>query len=428
MAGQQSGIAASDDPAPPGPARGPLQGIRVLDLTGTMSGPFCTLLLAQLGASVDKVEPPAGDVTRHLTPGRSAGMSPIYLALNAGKRSVVLDFRRAADRDLLRERLAGYDVVVHNMRPQAAARLGLTAATLAEVGSTAVLCELVGFGPGPYEERPAYDDTIQAASGLAWVQGNGGEPAYVRTAIADKTAGMYAALAICAELASRAAGAAPRVVKVPMFEAMVAWTSAEQFGGLTHVPATGPALYPRTASPQRRPFPTKDGHVSLMLYTDRHWAAFLERTGHPELVADSRFATLPGRTAHIDEVYALVAAELSERTTAEWLQLLEDIDVPHAPVASLDELLDDPHLTATAVFREVDHPTEGRIRAVRAPFLFDGTRPPDLDPAPVLGEHSRQFTARHDHENTETGRRAVTELAQHRSPAAPAGTTGEVGT
>ncbi|WP_433228540.1 CaiB/BaiF CoA transferase family protein [Actinomadura formosensis] len=372
-------------------ARGPLHGVRVLDLTGTMSGPFCTLLLAQLGARIDKIEPPTGDVVRHLTPGRTPAMSPIFLALNAGKRSIVLDLAREPDRELLMSSLPEYDVVVHNMRPRAAARLGLTAEKLAAAGSEALLCELVGFGPGPYEDRPAYDDTIQAESGMAWVQGNGGEPAYVRTAVADKTAGMYAALAICAELASRAAGGPRRSVRIPMFETMVAFTAVEQMGGLTYEPANGPALYPRTASPHRKPFPTRDGHVSLMLYTDRHWAAFLSRIGRYDLVDEPAFATLAGRTANIDEVYALVAAELLQRTTAEWLDILEEIDVPHARVRSLPDLLTDRHLAAAALFHEVEHPTEGTVRSVRAPFLFDGRRPADLAPARALGQDSAGF-------------------------------------
>ncbi len=388
-------VTAHASAPPDGNVRGPLDGLRVLDLTGTMSGPFCTLLLAQLGARVDKVEPATGDVVRHLTPGRTPAMSPIFLALNAGKRSIVLDFSQESDRELLMSSLPYYDVVVHNMRPQAAGRLGLTAEKLAEVGSEALLCELVGFGPGPYESRPAYDDTIQAASGMAWVQGNGGEPAYVRTAVADKTAGMYAALAICAELASRARGGQRRTVKIPMFETMVAFATVEQLGGLTYRPATGPALYPRTASPHRRPFSTRDGHISLMLYTDRHWAAFLRTVGRDDLVTDPKYATLTGRTANIDDVYALVAAELRHRTTAEWLEILNRIDVPHAPVRSLSDLLEDPHLLSAALFREEEHPTEGAVRSVRAPFLFDGRHPSDLAPAPTLGQDSDAFRRTH---------------------------------
>ena len=282
----------------------------MLDLTGTMSGPFCTLLLAQLGAAVDKIEPPAGDVIRHLVAGVTPGMSPIHLNLNAGKNSVVLDLRDDADRELLVDALPDYDVVVHNMRPKAAERLGLTAKGLTDAGSHAVLCEIVGFGPGPNESLPAYDDTIQAMSGMAWVQGNGAQPAYVRTAVADKTAGIYAALAVCAELAGRSRGVKPRSVKVPMYETLVAFTTVEQLGGLSYDPPTGPGLYPRTASPARRPYPTSDGYVSVMLYTDRHWAAFLTEVGRPELIGDPRYTSVAARTANIDSLYGLVEQSL----------------------------------------------------------------------------------------------------------------------
>jgi crotonobetainyl-CoA:carnitine CoA-transferase CaiB-like acyl-CoA transferase len=372
---------------------GPLNGVRVLDLTGTMSGPFCTLLLAQLGACVDKIESPAGDVVRHLVPGMTPGMSPIHLNLNAGKNSVVLDLRDPADLELFAAALADYDVVVHNMRPRAAARLGLTPEGLARAGSSAVLCEIVGFGPGPYEALPAYDDTIQATSGMAWVQGNGGRPAYVRTAVADKTAGMYAALAVCAELAGRARGAAPRSVKVPMYETLVAFTTVEQLGGLTFEPPTGPALYPRTASSARRPYATSDGYLSVMFYTDRHWAAFFTEIGRPELATDPRFATVATRTANIDTLYGLVEEELGRRSTAQWLKTLGRLDVPHARVNSLADLLVDEHLDAVSMFGVEEHPTEGLVRRARAPFLFDGAPLDPIRPAPALGRDTQRFRA-----------------------------------
>ncbi|PHV66175.1 CaiB/BaiF CoA transferase family protein [Williamsia muralis] len=373
---------------------GPLGAVRVLDLTGTMSGPFCTLLLAQMGAQVDKIEPPRGDVVRHLTASKTAGMSSIFLALNAGKRSIVLDFSTEEDRDLLRARLPDYDVVVHNMRPQAAGRLGLTEDDFAAAGSSALLCELVGFGPGPYEAMPAYDDTIQAMSGLAWVQGNGDEPSYVRTAIADKTSGMYAALAICAALAARAMGDGPKSVKIPMFETMAAFTTAEQMGGLTYDPPAGPALYPRTASPHRRPFSTDDGYISLMLYTDKHWESFLRHIDRADLVEDPQFSSIAGRTANIDEIYSFVAKELLKQSTGHWLKVLDEIDVPHAPVKSIEDLLEDPHLSAVGLIQTAVHPSEGTVRTFRAPFLFDGLRPTDLSPAPTLGQDTEPFKGR----------------------------------
>lgn len=367
---------------------GPLTGLRVLDLTGTMSGPYCTLLLAQLGASVDKVEPPGGDITRSLMRGRNDGMTPIFLGLNAGKRSVVLDLKQTADRERLTALLPCYDAVVHNMRPAAAARLGLTEDGLAAAGADALLCEIVGYGPGPYEDRPAYDDTTQSISGMAWVQGRGERPEYVRSAVADKTAGLYAALGICAALLGRTSGRPARSVRIPMFETMVAYTLVEQLGGLTFEPPEGPPLYPRTMSPSRHPYATADGYVGVMLYTDRHWAAFLGWLGRDDLAADPAYTTVAGRSIHIDEVYGFLAGELRARTTDEWLEIFERLDVPASRVHSFTDLLSDPHLEKAGTLVVEEHPSEGWVRRVRSPFLVDGRPLAEPSPAPTLGQHT----------------------------------------
>ncbi|NEN07667.1 CoA transferase [Diaminobutyricibacter tongyongensis] len=376
-------------------SNGPLEGLRVLDLTSTMSGPFCTLLLAQLGALVDKIEPPVGDVLRRVPGGKSATMSPIFLAFNAGKRSISLNLGVESNRELLRRSFRSYDVIVHNMRPSAAGRIGLTQTALSEAGSDAVLCEIVGYGPGPFQDQPAYDDTIQAASGMAWVQGNGATPEYVRTAIADKTAGIYAALAVCAELSGRARGRAARAVKIPMLETLAAFTTIEQLGGLTFDPPTGPALYARTASPERRPYATADGYISVMIYTDRHWRAFLAEIGRMDLIIDPRFATLAGRTSNIDEVYEFVAEQVAERTTDEWVQTLRRIDVPHARVNSLGDLFEDLQLASVKMFAPRSHPTEGTLRTARPPFLFDDEPLADPGFAEQLGASTAAFIAEH---------------------------------
>lgn len=367
---------------------GPLTGLRILDLTGTMSGPYCTLLLAQLGASIDKVEPPAGDITRSLMRGRNETMTPIFLGLNVGKRSVVLDLRTAENRARLASLLPRYQAVVHNMRPAAAARLGLTEEGLTEAGSSALLCEIVGYGPGPYENRPAYDDTTQAISGMAWVQGRGDQPEYVRAAVADKTAGLYAALAICAALLGREHGSATRTVRVPMFETMVAYTMVEQLGGLTFEPPEGPPLYPRTMSPARRPYPTADGFIGVMLYTDKHWSTFLRWLGRDDLAGDPMYITVSGRSLHIDEVYEFLGEQLKRYTTQEWLDVFDELDVPATRTHSFQDVLDDPHLQKTGSIVIEEHPTEGLVRRVRAPFLFDGHGLDDPSPAPTLGQHT----------------------------------------
>jgi crotonobetainyl-CoA:carnitine CoA-transferase CaiB-like acyl-CoA transferase len=378
-----SGRDADGDRA--GPANAPLAGIRVLDLTGTMSGPFCTLLMAQLGAQVDKVEPPAGDIVRNLMRGRTAGMTPIFLALNAGKRSAVLDLSAPQGRAQLIALFPRYDVIAHNMRPAAAARLGLTEDGLRSAGSDALLCEIVGFGPGPYQDRPAYDDTIQAISGMAWLQGRNGQPEYVRSVVADKTAGLYAAVGVCAALAGRARGVPVRSVRVPMFETLVAYTMLEQLGGLTFEPPEGPPLYPRAVSAHRRPFATADGYVAVMLYTDRHWVEFLTWLGRDDLLGDPKFTRTASRSLAIDEVYGFLAGVLAGRTTQEWLEIFGELDVPATPVLSFAHLLHDPHLTAAGTIATEQHPTEGLLRRVRTPLAFNSEPPPELAPAPRLG-------------------------------------------
>ncbi|WP_433502945.1 CaiB/BaiF CoA transferase family protein [Pseudonocardia halophobica] len=369
-------------------ASGPLTGLRILDLTGTMSGPYCTLLLAQLGATVDKVEPPAGDITRSLMRGRNEAMTPIFLGLNVGKRSVLLNLKDPEDRKRFTALLPRYDAVVHNMRPAAAGRIGLTEEGLAEAGSSALLCEIVGYGPGPYEDRPAYDDTTQSISGMAWVQGRGEQPEYVRAAVADKTAGLYAALGICAALLGREKGNDSATVRIPMFETMVAYTVVEQLGGLTFDPPEGPPLYPRTMSPSRRPFATADGYLGVMLYTDKHWVSFLTWLGRDDLAADPNYTSVSGRSLHIDEAYGFLAKELKARTTDEWLDIMEELDVPASRVHSFHDLLEDPHLEKSGAIVVEDHPTEGRVRRVRAPFLIDGCMLADPSPAPTLGQHT----------------------------------------
>ncbi|WP_447949608.1 CaiB/BaiF CoA transferase family protein [Microbacterium aurum] len=376
-------------------ASGPLTGIRVLDLTSTMSGPYCTLLLAQLGAQVDKIEPPAGDVLRRASSGEPTEMSALFLSFNAGKRSISMDLRDSATLEVLKRAFAGYDVVVHNMRRSAAHRVGLTADALAAAGSEAILCEIVGYGPGPMEDRPAYDDTIQAASGMAWVQGNGSGPEYVRTAIADKTAGLYAALAVCAALRGALAGARVREVKIPMLETMAAFTTLEQMGGMTFDPPRGPALYSRTSSPDRKPYATADGLISVMIYTDGHWRDFLAEIGRIELLDDARFATLGGRTANIDEVYAFVSEQLSHRTTESWLRTFCELDVPASKLNSLSDIFEDEQLQAVEMFPRREHPTEGTIRTARAPFLFDGRTLPFLGFAESLGQSTQDFIQEH---------------------------------
>ncbi|NMH99077.1 CaiB/BaiF CoA transferase family protein [Pseudonocardia acidicola] len=373
---------------------GPLAGVRVLDVTSTFMGPYCTLLMAQMGAEVLKVEPPAGDLVRYVGDRRGTGMGPIFLNANRGKRSIVLDLAHPEGRDLLGRLAAEHDVFVHNVRPAAEKKLAISYADIAAINPAVVYCALYGFSSaGPYHGQPAYDDVIQAASGLAAAQGSTGPPEYVRTVVADKVAALMALGAINAALYHRAATGVGQAVEVPMLETLVGFTMLDQQGGYVYDPPAGPTGYARTSSPHRRPYRTADGHLSTMIYTDQHWRSFFGLIGRPELADDPRNATITARTDHIDELYELVATELATRTTEQWRTALEQAGIPVMPVNSLPEVFDDAHIVAAELFEQVEHPTEGMLRLARAAVGFSASGHGEVRPGPRLGEHTEEVLA-----------------------------------
>ncbi|WP_214367272.1 CaiB/BaiF CoA transferase family protein [Pseudonocardia sp. H11422] len=370
------------------PGGGPLTGITVVDLTTTFMGPYCTLLLAQLGADVIKVETPAGDVVRYIGDERGVGMGPVFLNANQGKRSVALDLKDPEGREVLLRLAAGADVFVHNIRPAAAHRLGIGYDQIAAANPAAVYCALRGFGgEGPYRDRAAYDDVIQAGCGLAAVQGAGTEPAYVRTPVADKVVGLLAVSAITSALLARERTGRGQEIEVPMLESMVAFTLLDQQGGYVFDPPRGPTGYARTASPYRKPYRTADGHLSVMVYTDAQWQAFFDLVGRSELADDPRYRTITERTRHTDELYQILEKELLARPSDEWLAMLSAAQIPVAPVRSVPDLFADEHLAAVGLFEHVEHPTEGMLRLARFPISFAGEHPQRPRPAPRLGQH-----------------------------------------
>jgi crotonobetainyl-CoA:carnitine CoA-transferase CaiB-like acyl-CoA transferase len=356
---------------------GPLTGLRVVDLSSTFMGPYCTMLLGQWGADVVKVEPSAGDLVRYIGDHHGTGMGPVFLNTNRGKRSVVLDLKHPGARQVLDRLIGCGDIFVHNMRPAAAIRAGLSGDEILRRNPRCLLLAFRGFAAdGPAAQEPAYDDVIQARSGLAALQGGSGEPAYVRSSIADKIVGAIGAAAVLAALNERHRTGRGAVVEMPMFETMVGFNLLEQQGGLVFDPPEGPAGYARTSSPHRRPYQTKDGSIAVMVYTDAQWRVFFEVSGHPGLADDPRYRTIRERTVHSDELYAGVGALMLERTTAEWLDVLGAHGIPASPVNSVAGLFTDPHLAATGFFREVMHPSEGRLvlGAVTGPV---GAQPPE---------------------------------------------------
>ncbi|HNM86024.1 MAG TPA: CoA transferase, partial [Mycobacterium sp.] len=304
---------------------GPLAGVRVVDLTAMVMGPYCTQIMADMGADVIKVEPPEGDNTRYISVGPAPGMSGVFVNVNRGKRSVVLDLRTDAGRDALRALIAGADVFIHSMRAKAIAKLGFDYASVAELNPSIVYTNCYGYGHrGPERDRPAYDDTIQAECGIPAVQEQlTGEPNYVGTIMADKVAGLTALYATMMALFHRERTGEGQEVEVAMFETMASFMLVEHANGAMFDPPLGPAVYPRTVAPNRRPYRTADGEVAALIYNDKHWNAFINAVQPPW--ASEEYATLEGRAKQIDTVYGLVAKTLQERTTAEWLTLFNEL-------------------------------------------------------------------------------------------------------
>ena len=370
---------------------GPLSGIKVLDLTTVFMGPSATQMLGDLGADVIKVEAPGGDSTRTIGPNGEHGLGPLFLGLNRNKRSIVIDLKSAAGAELLLELTKSADVLATNIRPAAMARLGLGYARLAELNPQLIYASMVGFSQkGPYGPKAAYDDMMQAATGLAAVMGQAeGEPRYMPLAIADRSVGLYAFGVIAAALYARTRTGKGQCVDIPMFETMVPYVLGDHLYGHTFVPSQGEFGYPRLMAKNRRPYKTKDGYVCCLIYTDRQWKIFLEAVGKGDLLkTDPRFADIRNRTAHIDELYQLVSEELEQRTTREWLELLPENEIPIFPMHTLESLLEDEHLAATGFFTEVEHPIVGRIRETAVPSEWSGTVPLNRHPAAALGEQT----------------------------------------
>jgi len=373
----------------------PLDGVRVVDLTTVVSGPYGTLLLADFGADVVKVESPGGDLARDLGPRVHDDMGAVFLNCNRGKRSIVLDLKKAEARVQLRDLARDADVVVHNMRREAAVRCGADPATLTADHPRLVHCAIVGFGAdGPYADLPAYDDTVQAVSGIAGAQEwMSGEPTYAANAMADKIAGLTAAFAIAAALRKREVDGRGSVIEVPMAELLASFGLVEHLWGRTFVPPRGEARYPRISSPVRRPFPTSDGHLAAVVYSDRDWSRFFALIGRPELAADPRYATLRDRTEHMEELYGLVAEHLAGDTTAAWFDRFTAAGIPSVPYNRIDDLFEDPHFRAVGLFEEVDHPTEGRLLQCPTPVTIDGVRLGHTRGAPRLGADTEAVLA-----------------------------------
>ncbi len=373
---------------------GPLAGVGILDLTSVMMGPYATMLLGDYGADVIKVESPEGDVMRHAAPMKHPRMGAMYLQGNRNKRSIVLDLKKPGGRDALLRLAANADVLVHNVRPAAVARLKLGADDLHAINPRLVYVSLHGFGEkGPYAGRPAYDDLIQGLTALPALTGKiTGEPRYSPATMADRIVGLNAVHAILAALFHRERTGQGQAIEIPMFETMAQFVLGDHMAGRSFEPPIGPPGYSRLISPDRRPYQTSDGYVCALVYSDKQWNAFFEAIGLTDPGdRDPRLNSISSRTRNYDFVYDWFAQMMKTKTTAEWLAFFAEADIPHAPLHDLDSLIDDPHLAAVGLIQSVEHPTEGMLRLAGPAATWSRTPPSIRRPPPRVGEHGREI-------------------------------------
>jgi crotonobetainyl-CoA:carnitine CoA-transferase CaiB-like acyl-CoA transferase len=373
---------------------GPLTGLRVLDLTTVQMGPWCTRILADYGADMIKVEAPEGDSSRYTGVPRHRGMSGSFQHNARGKRSIAMDLKQPAGREALLRLVPTVEAFATNIRPRPLERLRLDYDSVRQLNPTIVYLSMVGYGSGGrYAGRPAYDDLIQAASGIPMLlQRSTGQPRFIPMAAIDRIVGSAAANALLAGLLARARTGVGQRIEVPMFETMAQFVLAEHMQGTTFDPPTSPPGYARTLSQYRRPYQTKDGFIAVLPYNDGQWRRFFQAIGKSHVVeSDPRFASIASRTANIDALYQMLGEELKHRTTDEWLDLLQQNDIPCMRPHTLESLLADPHLADVKFFRLEEHPSEGRIRTMREPSTWSRTAPPDNRFAPRLGQHTREI-------------------------------------
>ena len=388
-----------DPPADPdvaGPGTDLLAGVRVLDCSRVLAGPFATMLLGDLGADVIKVENPAGgDDTRAWGPPDAGGESAYYLSINRNKRSLALDLKQPAGRDVLRRLAARSDVLVENFRRGTMVGWGLAYSDLAAENPGLVYCTISGYGPlGPDAARPGYDFVAQAGSGLMSITGPpDGEPAKLGVAIVDLLTGLFAANAILAALLGRARSGRGAPIEVSLLESAVA---ALINVGQNYLVTGRPAARYGNAHPNIVPYQTfaaADGWLAVAAGNDRQFAGLVQALGRPELATDPRFATNAGRVAHRDVLVPLLAEEFQVRPVAAWVAALDAVGVPAGPVLTVAEVLAGPQVQALGLVREIDHPSAGRLRLLGSPLHIGAARPPLRRPPPLLGEHSAEVLA-----------------------------------
>lgn len=373
--------------------RAPLEGIKIVDLTSAVVGPYATQILADYGAEVVKLEQKDGDIIRWIA-GRSPnpGMSGKFLHLNRNKRGLSVDLKQPAGKVILGKLIAGCDIFLHNMRTDAIERLGFDYPRALTYNPNLIYCGVVGFGQsGPYRARPAYDSILQGGTGLASLfAANGGEPRYVPFVVVDRVAGLMVVHTLMAALLARSQDPGPRQIEIPMFENFAALVMSEHLAGSTFMPPLSPPGDLRLLDANAKPVQTADGYICVTTNTNAQVAAMFDAFGMPDLKADARFNSASARIEHIKEFFELRARVINTDTTANWLRRLMEYDVPVMQAHTLESLMDDEHIRAVNLLKNVEHPTEGKIYEIGIPTKMTGFTPSVRRQAPWIGRDTRE--------------------------------------
>ncbi|GAA1456999.1 CaiB/BaiF CoA transferase family protein [Williamsia maris] len=381
-------------PQPDSRAGGLLAGIRVIEFASVIMAPYATRQLGDLGADVIKIEPPGGDMTRSMGETRHPGMSGATLNLNRNKRSVVIDAKAPHGREAIEALVATADVFITNVRPQAMERLGLTAEALRAINPRLIYARGQGFrSDSPLRDRAAYDDIIQAASGLVSLNHQvSGEPYFVPTVLADKICGMQIAQSVLAALVYRDRTGEGQDIEVPMVDTMLAFNLVEHLAAATLDPEA-PFGYRRALSTTRKAQRTADGWMCILPYNDRNWRDFFTFVDRADLIDDARFRSMATRADNADDLYRLVAELTPARTSAQWQEFCDRVSIPAAPVLDLKAATETDYAVTGGLVVDAEHPTEGTYRLVADPIRYSVDPNPSMRHCPSIGEHTDEVLA-----------------------------------
>ncbi len=368
---------------------GPLAGFTIIDMTSELAGPYAARMMGDLGANIVKVEPIQGDGQRNSGPARRRSMGSQFLHTNRSKRSIAIDLKNPAGREVLLTLCKTADVIIYNVRPLAMARLKLTYDDVAAVNARIVYCGICGYGSdGPYQDMPAYDDVIQGMTAMPALQAEltGGKPRYLPLNVVDRNSGLVLVQTVLAALLFREKTGQGQAVQLPLFETLAEYVLSEHLWGRTFEPPIGPMKSLRVMN--RWPLKTRDGYVCFWFARDSQYERFWDVIERSEMKADKRFTTRVSRNEHLVEFLNTIEPELMKKDTDDWIILFRRADLPVMPMHTLETLMEDPHLRQVGFIRKVEHPSEGTLIATSVPSRWSKSKPSNNRHAPLIGEHT----------------------------------------